>query len=84
MQEVIVYRNPMEAAIWQYVMSASLSASFFPVICGVVVFFAVMLTAHNLISKRYGTYGKRGRISTNISLVLAAACGIGTIWYMAI
>ena len=80
MQEVIVYRNPMEAAMWHFVMSAD----FFPVICGIVVFFVVMLTAHKLISKRYGDYGKRGRISTNISLVLAAVCGIGTIWYMAI
>lgn len=79
MQEVIVYRNPMEAAMWKFVMSAD----FFPIICGIVVFFTVMLTLHSLVSKRYGYFGNRAKVLSNISLVLAAVSGIATIWYMA-
>lgn len=50
MQEVIVYRNPLEAAIWQTVMNGE----FFVVAVGLVAFFLVFLAIHGLVGKYFG------------------------------
>ena len=77
MQEVIVYRNPAEAALLQLLGSANL----FPVICGIFVFFVVFITTLNLFTGKYSN-GKRGKIATNVSLVLGVVSGAATIWWM--
>lgn len=78
MQEIIVYRNPMEAAMWQALMSGE----FFPAVIGVVVFFAVFLSLHSLLVKRYGSWGKRAVMRTNVALGVGILCGVLTIWKM--
>lgn len=62
MQEIIVYRNPMEAAFWQMVMSGEA----WPVMVAVVVFFAVFLGLHHVLSLKFGY--ARGRQVTWFSL----------------
>ena len=47
MQEIIVYRNPLEAALW----SAIMDGSFFPAIVGVVAFFCVFLAVNQVLNK---------------------------------
>ena len=78
MQSIIVYRNPLEAAMWETIMSGS----FFPVIVGVVVFFAVFLAANTFIVERYARWDKR-KVATNFNLAASALIGIFVIWYMA-
>lgn len=78
MQEVIVYRNPMEAAFWQMVMSGE----FFPVIVGVIVFFAVFLTSNAICARIWGSWGKAAARRTYACLALGALAGVATIWKM--
>lgn len=60
MQEIIVYRNPLEAAMWHGIMDGS----FFPVIVGVLVFFAVFLGLNALLEKiDRRLYRMRSRLS---------------------
>lgn len=47
MQEIIVYRNPVEAAFWHAIMDGSA----FPVIVGVLVFFAAFLGINALLER---------------------------------
>ncbi len=47
MHEIIVYRNPLEADFWHMVGDGQ----FFPVIVGVVAFFAVFLTLNAVVPR---------------------------------
>lgn len=76
MQSVIVYRNPLEAMMWEGLMNGS----FFPVIVGVVVFFCVFLLFNKILNKGR-IIGKTVARNTNISLQVGAAAGIASIIY---
>jgi hypothetical protein len=78
MQEVIVYRNPMEAAMWQLVTSGE----FFPVIVGVIVFFAVFLTANSVCARIWGQWGQAATYRTYACIALGAIAGAVTVWKM--
>lgn len=71
MQSIIVYRNPLEAMLWQGFMDGS----FFPIIVGVVVFFAVLLTINKVVVERYFGWSRRGT-PTNVNLAVSAAIAI--------
>lgn len=78
MQEVIVYRNPIEAAVW----SAIMNGSFMPVIAGVLVFFVVFVGFERVLNK-VRNFGKNVRRNTNISLILGTVCSFITMFWMA-
>ncbi len=78
MQEVIVYRNPMEAAMWH----ALSGGEFFPIIVGIVVFFAVFLTVNALLNKWYGSWGKAAQMRTQGALTAGVVAGVLTVWKM--
>lgn len=78
MQEVIMYRNPIEAAVW----SAIMNGSFLPVIAGVLVFFVVFVGFERVLNKGRN-FGKNVRINTNISLILGTVCSFITMFWMA-
>jgi hypothetical protein len=80
MQEIIVYRNPLEAAMWNSFMNGD----FFPVIAGIVVFFAVFLVSHAVARKIWGEWGDAGKRGSYGALVLGAAAALATIWNMAL
>lgn len=73
MQEIIVYRNPMEAALWSTIMSGD----FFPVIVGVVVFFLVFLGVNRILNKGR-VLGKTVARNTKIALGLGALAGFAS------
>ena len=77
MQSVIVYRNPVEAAIWESLMSSSAT---FPVLCGIASFFAVFITLASFLQRRGGIHSS----STNFSLAVAAVVGITVVRLMLI
>jgi hypothetical protein len=64
--------------MWEGIMSGT----FFPIIVGVVFFFAVLLTIDKFIVKKYFDWHSRGT-PTNIALAVSAAAGIALIIYMA-
>lgn len=78
MQEVIMYRNPIEAAVW----SAIMNGSFLPVIAGVLVFFIVFVGFERVLNKGRN-FGKNVRINTNIALILGTVCSFITMFWMA-
>jgi hypothetical protein len=78
MQSIIVYRNPLEAAMWEGIMGGN----FFPVIVGVIVFFAVFLAANRFIVERYWGWNSRD-VPTYVALAIGAVIGIATIFFMA-
>lgn len=77
-QSIIVYRNPYEQMMWEGIMSGA----FFPIIVGVVFFFAMFLTIDRFIVKKYFGWRERGTL-TAIALAVSAAAGIALIMYMA-
>jgi len=77
MQSIIVYRNPMEAAFWETMSGGEV----FPILVGVVVFFAVFLTVQHQIVDRY--YGwKTNGAATKVNLAISTAFGAFVSWYM--
>jgi len=82
MQEIIVYRNPLEARVWEMVMDGS----FFPIIVGVIVFFAVFLLIQIQIVQRFipRFHVKKQNYGTYAALLVAAIAGVWTVKYMAI
>ena len=76
MQSVIVYRNPLEAAMWDFLMGGNL----FIGIAGVVVFFVVFLLSEKLIAQRL-PWNKQGTI-TNVLLGVSAIAAFATMWVM--
>jgi hypothetical protein len=80
MQEIIVYRNPLEAAMW----SSFMSGDFFPVMVGIAVFFAVFLVSNAVCVKIWGQWGDAAKRGSYVSLALGAAAALATIWKMAL
>lgn len=76
MQEIIVYRNPLEAALWSSVMDGS----FFPVIVGVVAFFCVFLAVNRVINNGR-SLGKNVKRNTNIALGVGVLSAIVVIFF---
>ena len=76
--EVIVYRNPLEAAMWHAVMAGE----FFPIIAGIVVFFAVFLSVNTVMVWKWGSWGKGAAQRSYGALAIGAVVGILTIWKM--
>lgn len=76
MQEVIVYRNPVEAAIWHALSSASL----IPIIAGVISFFIVFLAANRLLTR--GVSWNAPQWKTNLALLLGVGAGSATTWWL--
>lgn len=75
MQSIIVYRNPLEAMLWEGLMNGS----FFPLIVGIVVFFFVLLLSNKILNK-VRTTGNRAR-NTDISFLIGAVAGIASVIY---
>ena len=78
MQEVIIYRNPAEAAFWNAVMNAE----FFPAIVGIIVFLIVFVVTNGIATRKWGSWGKAARTRTNICLALGTVASVATIWKM--
>ena len=78
MTEVIVYRNPLEAAMWRGLMDGS----FLPVIAGIIVFFCVFLLLNKILN-RGRTIGKNVARNTNIALGVGAIIGLAVMFYLA-
>lgn len=76
MQSVIVYRNPLEAMMWEGLMNGS----FFPIIVGVVVFFCVFLLFNKILNKGR-SIGKTAARNTYISVLIGAVAGIASVIY---
>lgn len=71
MQELIVYRNPAEAAFWHALQGAEL----IPIMAGVVVFFAVFIGLHHLVG---GGRLRSPAWKTYAPMLVAALAGIAT------
>jgi uncharacterized integral membrane protein len=76
-QSIIVYRNPMEAAFWE---SAS-SGAIFPIIVGIIVFFAVFLIVHAQVVERFYSW-RRQAWPSYINLFVSACAGCAVIYKM--
>lgn len=75
MTEIIVYRNPLEAAMWNAIGNGSL----FPIIVAIVAFFVVFLTAERVARFLPFKYVKAG---TNAALVLGAFVSLTLMFHM--
>lgn len=76
-QSIIVYRNPLEQAIWEGAFGAQLSC----IIFGIVAFFVVFLLLNKITTSVVGNFGKKAQIATNVNLVLGAVAGVATIYF---
>lgn len=74
-QEIIVYRNPGEKAFWDFIMSANA----FPLMIGVVVFFAVFLSVYQISTR--GRY-QRNNLYTYGSLAVAVVAAVLTVKFL--
>ena len=74
-QSIIVYRNPMEQALWEGVMGAEL----FPIAVGAIFAIATVMAVSHIIDRFNGAFRKNwlGRNSGNVSLVVG-----GIVWFL--
>jgi hypothetical protein len=77
MQEIIVYRNPLEAQFWGALSSGQL----FPIIIGVIVAVAMVVIAEWAFGKIFGVH-RRPKWTSNASLFIGAFVGIFTSYFM--
>ena len=77
MQEsIIVYRNPMEKALWESLMDGQ----FFPIIVGCVVFIAVLIGLLTLQDKFFPRFGYRKNWkSTTVNVLIWWSAGIAAV-----
>jgi len=78
MQQIIVYRNPAEAAFWEFASSAN----FFIMLVWVFVFFVVFLSLHSLLSRFVGNFGRKAAIATNFSLGVGAIAATAFTYFL--
>ena len=77
MQSVIVYRNPLEAMMWESLMTSNV---LWPIICGIVVFFALFLASNYLLEKSFKwRYANR---YVMVDLIICATVGVAVVAYM--
>ena len=74
-QEVIVYRNPMEAAVWNGIMTQEFAVF----IMGILIFGSVLSCYSAFIRPHIGW--KNDKIASNIAIAVSAAAGIA--WILA-
>jgi uncharacterized membrane protein YjjP (DUF1212 family) len=72
MQEIIVYRNPVEAALW----SGEYSGILIPILAGCIVFFLTFIINEKLFARSRFTYKK----SSEWAMVLSSIATIFTVW----
>lgn len=77
MQEIIVYRNPLEAQLWGVLSSGQL----FPIIIGLIVTVAAAVIAEWAFGKIFGVY-RRPKWTSNASLFIGGFVGIFTSYFM--
>ena len=74
MQEVIIYRNPMEAAIWNGIMTPEFGVF----IMGIVIF-GVVLSIYSTFIQRHISW-KNDKLASNIAIAVAAVAGIAWVF----
>lgn len=79
MSEIIVYRNPLEASVWQMLMSAEFIVAF----VGVVVFLVVFVASHMISVRVWGHRGKRSALRTNLCLLIGFLASVSSVFMMA-
>jgi|TARA_R110000782_G_scaffold11744_7_gene35530 hypothetical protein len=73
---IIAYRNPMEKALWEGLSDGS----FFPIIAGVIVFFAVFLLINTfIVDKFFGRYSAVRLQATYVALAVGAGAAIAAV-----
>jgi hypothetical protein len=73
---IIAYRNPMEKALWEGLSDGS----FFPIIAGVIVFFAVFLLINTFIVDKF--FGRPSAVrlqATYVALAVGAGAAIAAV-----
>lgn len=77
MQEIIVYRNPLEAQLWGALSSGQL----FPIIIGMIVSVAAVVMSEWAFGKVFGVH-RRPKWTGNVSLLIGAFAGIAISYFM--
>lgn len=77
-QSIIVYRNPLEQAFWE----GTLSGQLFPVIAAVIVFFVVMMVAHNLLDRYHRPRPWNSSANGYIAMTFGAISALATCWLL--
>lgn len=77
-QSIIVYRNPLEQAVWESVMGLDLGG-LFPIMVGAFAGIATVMIVSSLITRFNGSFNRNwlGRHGGNISLALG-----GIAWFV--
>jgi type II secretory pathway component PulF len=79
MQSIIVYRNPLEAAFWESMSGAAI----FPVMMGIVVYFAVFLVLQLQVVERFtNIFDNARKYATYAAMAVSAVAGVATIYKM--
>jgi len=77
MQEIIVYRSPVEAAMWQMMSGGE----FFPVFAGAIVGVLAVVLAARIFDKVLGTF-RQPKWASNLTLVVGAVAWVTTTYLM--
>ena len=78
MNSIIVYRNPIEAMLWEGLMSGNL----FPIYAGLFVFLASIIITHTFAQKKFGNLGKRSARAQTACLIFSGVFALFTTWYL--
>ena len=73
MTEIIAYRNPAEAALWQMLSGGE----FFPVLVGAIVGVLAVVLAAKVFDKVLGVF-RQPKWAGNLTLVIGAAAWVAT------
>ena len=77
MHQIIVYRNPAEAAFWNLMSDGSL----FPITCAIVIFFIVFMAINQIAMMKWTSFNiPKWMITANLAMSFATS--VFTVWYM--
>jgi len=76
MQEIIVYRNPVEAAFWHSIMGGDL----FPIMVAMFVAVVTIVACCSVVNKFVPR--NKQKVWINLSLVAGAVAAIAVLWAM--
>ena len=77
MTEIIVYRNPMEAAFWNMISGGE----FFPIVVGAVVGVLAVVVVTKINDRVFGAF-RQPKWASNLSLAVGAAVWAGVTYMM--